>query len=43
MCHEHFSFSKFLKLTEVFFELSFVGRWIATIVLSSLCLRLGPE
>jgi hypothetical protein len=40
---QHFSFSKSLKLPEVFFELSFAGRWIAVTVLSGLRLRLGPE
>jgi hypothetical protein len=42
-CHGHFSFSKFLKPPEVFFELSFTGRWMAVTVLSGLRLRLGPE
>jgi hypothetical protein len=35
-------FSKSLKPPEVFFELSFTGRWIAATVLSGLRL-LGPE
>jgi hypothetical protein len=34
--------SKSLKPAEVFFELSFAGRWIAVTVLSSLHLRLEP-
>jgi hypothetical protein len=42
-CHGHFSFSKSLKPPEIFFELSFAGRWIAATVLSGLRLRLGRE